>query len=97
MERFLGIIKIFNIVAGVVLIVGVIVLAALLAARAGGPVERSGVTRIIELPPGYSVDALSGTDDRLALAIRGPDGRTTIIDIARDELGRLPQELVLDP
>ena len=82
MERYLGIIKIFNIVAAVVIVLGVAALAWLLIERArGGGADRRAVvdTGSIALPAGFTIKEMAATGDFLFLLVSDAAGATLLL------------------
>ena len=68
MERYLGIIKLFNIVAGVVIVLGVVALVWLMVER--GSSDRAVVdSGSIVLPAGFRVIEMSATGDYVFLLL----------------------------
>jgi hypothetical protein len=81
MERYLGIIKIFNIAAAVVIVLGVATLAWLLVDRARGGAERRTVvdTGSIALPAGFTIKEMAATGDFLFLLVTDETGTTLLL------------------
>lgn len=81
MERYLGIIKIFNIVAGVLIVLGTSALVWLLVDRArSGPVERAAVEDgSIALPAGFTIEQMAATAEFLFLLVRSETGDTLLL------------------
>ena len=81
MERYLGIIKIFNIAAAVVIVLGVGTLAWLLVDRARGGGERRAVvdTGSIALPAGFTIKEMAATGDFLFLLVSDEAGATLLL------------------
>ena len=68
MERYLGIIKLFNIVAAVVIVLGVVALVWLMVERGRG--DRAAVdSGSIVLPTGFRVIEMSATGDYVFLLL----------------------------
>lgn len=77
MERYLGIIKLFNIVAGVVIVLGVVALVWLMVERGRG--DRAVVdSGSIVLPAGFRVKEMSATSDFVFLLL-GDDENTLLL------------------
>lgn len=80
MERYLGIIKIFNIVAGVLIVLGTSALLWLLVDRARGPQERAAVEDgSIALPAGFTIEQMAATGEFLFLLLRSEAGDTLLL------------------
>lgn len=80
MERYLGIIKVFNVVAGVLIVLGVAALIWLAVDRAGG--RRGGEVAdggVIALPAGFSIAHLAATSDFVFLLVTNEVGDTLLI------------------
>jgi hypothetical protein len=72
MERYLGIIKLFNIVAAVVIVLGVVALVWLMVERGRG--DRAAVdSGSIVLPTGFRVIEMSATSDFVFLLLGDDD------------------------
>lgn len=81
MERYLGIIKIFNIVAGVLIVLGVAALVWLMVERSGGG-PRSGEVvggGVIALPAGFSIKEMAATGEFLFLLVEDAAGVTLLL------------------
>jgi hypothetical protein len=81
MERYLGIIKIFNIVAAVLIVVGVATLGWLLVDRArdagtGRDVVDEGM---IALPAGFTITEMAATSDFLFLLVADESGSVLLL------------------
>lgn len=90
MERYLGIIKVFNIVAAVVIVLGVAALAWLLVERARGGAERAQTveTGSIALPTGFTIKEMAATSDFLFLLVTDEAGTTLLLRLdPRDPSG----------
>jgi len=81
MERYLGIIKIFNIVAAVIIVIGVAALGWLLIDRAReAKVSRHVVeTGLIALPAGFTIAEMAATSDFLFLLVTDDAGATLLL------------------
>ena len=80
MERYLGIIKIFNIVAGALIVLGTSALLWLLVERARGPQERATVEDgAIALPAGFTIEQMAATSEFLFLLVRSESGDTLLL------------------
>ncbi len=78
MERYLGIIKVFNVVAAVVIVVGVVALVWLMVER--GNEEQALVgTGTIVLPPGFHVTEMSATSDFVFLLLGDEEGDVLLL------------------
>jgi hypothetical protein len=90
MERYLGIIKLFNIVAAVIIVMGVAALAWLLIDRAreakvGRDVVESGM---IALPAGFTIAEMAATGEFLFLLVTDDSGATLLLRLdPRDPAG----------
>ncbi len=81
MERYLGIIKVFNIVAAVIIVLGVAALGWLLVDRAreakvSREVAESGM---IALPAGFTIAEMAATSDFLFLLVNDEAGATLLL------------------
>lgn len=80
MERYLGIIKVFNIVAAVLIVLGVAALIWLSIERAGGrrgaEVADGGV---IALPAGFTITEMAATGEFVFLLVSNTAGDTLLI------------------
>jgi hypothetical protein len=81
MERYLGIIKIFNIVAGVLIVLGIIALVWLVIDRSRGttqgraPEGRAAVEDgAIALPAGFTIKQMAATGEFLFLLVSNEAG-----------------------
>jgi hypothetical protein len=81
MERYLGIIKIFNVVAGVLIVLGTAALVWLLIERStGGPEERALVEDgAIALPAGFSIAQMAATGEFLFLLLQNDAGDVLLL------------------
>ena len=86
MERYLGIIKIFNIVAGVLIVLGIIALAWLMIDRSRGttqsrtPDSRAAIEDgAIALPAGFTIKEMAATGDFLFLLVSNADGDVLLL------------------
>ncbi len=81
MERYLGILKIFNVVAGVLIVVGVVTLVWLLIERGrGGPPERAAVEDgSIALPAGFTIEQMAATGEFLFLLLNNDAGDVLLL------------------
>lgn len=90
MERYIGIIKIFNIVAAVIIVVGVAALGWLLIERAReAKVSRDVVdSGMIALPAGFTIAEMAATSDFLFLLVTDAAGATLLLRLdPRDPAG----------
>ncbi len=90
MERYLGIIKIFNIVAAVVIVLGVAALAWLLVERSreGGDRRAVADTGSIALPAGFTIKEMAATGEFLFLLVSDDAGATLLLRLdPRDPAG----------
>ena len=90
MERYLGIIKIFNIVAAVVIVLGVAALAWLIVDRArGAKVSPDAVdSGLIALPAGFTIAEMAATGEFLFLLVTDESGATLLLRLdPRDPAG----------
>jgi hypothetical protein len=76
MERYLGIIKIFTIVAGVLIVLGVVALGWLLVERSRGlQADRTAVEDgLIALPAGFTIEQMAATSEFLFLLVTSEAG-----------------------
>jgi|GEM_PF-3458245 len=81
MERYLGIIKIFNIVAGVLIVLGTMTLVWLLVDRSRGGLEvRAPVEDgSIALPAGFSIAQMAATGEFLFLLVTNEAGDVLLL------------------
>ena len=81
MERYLGIIKIFNIVAGVLIVLGTMALVWLLVERSrSGPQERAVVEDgAIALPAGFTIEQMAATGEYLFLLVTNEGGDVLLL------------------
>jgi len=81
MERYLGIIKIFNIVAGVLIVLGTMALVWLIVDRSrDGPQQRAAVEDgSIALPAGFTIEQMAATGEFLFLLVRSEAGDTLLL------------------
>ncbi len=78
MERYLGIIKLFNIVAAVVIVLGIVALVWAMAERGRG--DRAVVdSGSIVLPAGFHVTEMSATSDFVFLLLGDGDGALLLL------------------
>ncbi len=90
MERYLGILKIFNVVAAVVIVLGIAALGWLLVERARTGTDRSAVvdTGSIALPAGFTIRQMAATGEFLFLLVADDTGATLLLRLdPRDPAG----------
>jgi hypothetical protein len=90
MERYLGIIKIFNIVAAVLIVLGVAALGWLLIDRARNAADRPETvdTGSIALPAGFTIAEMAATSDFLFLLVTDASGAVLLLRLdPRDPAG----------
>lgn len=78
MERYLGIIKIFNVVAAVVIVIGVVTLVWLMVERGRESPAVAGTGTII-LPAGFHVTEMSATSDFVFLLLGDEKGDVLLL------------------
>lgn len=64
---------------GVLIVVGVVVLAATLASRMAG--NKSAWESSVVLPDGFGLVGIAGTQDRVILHTRGPKGEALLLAV----------------
>ncbi len=76
MERYLGIIKIFTIVAGILIVLGVVALGWLLVERSRGlHADRTALEDgLIALPAGFTIEQMAATSEFLFLLVKSEAG-----------------------
>ena len=90
MERYLGIIKLFNIVAAVVIVLGVATLGWLLIdrAREAKVSQDMAETGLIALPAGFTIAEMAATGEFLFLLVTDEAGSTLLLRLdPRDPAG----------
>lgn len=80
MERYLGIIKVFNIIAAVLIVLGVAALVWLSIERAGRGRDAEAVDGgMIALPAGFTITQMAATGDFVLLLVANDAGDTLLL------------------